>query len=179
MLRDDAGSAVKCELRAQRLAARSALTASQIGDARDKVRAHVLARFASSRSTAAYLPMRTEPGSVELLDALTAGGSDVIVPLLLDDRDLDWTPWPGGDPLGVDALARADVVRGPARAADRHGVRRGRGGGSYDRALHRVRDGVPIVALLYDGELAEELPADPWDIAVTAAITPSGWHPLG
>ena len=179
MLRDDAGGAVKRELRAQRIAARSALTASQIDHARGEVRAHVLSRFASSRCAAAYRPLRTEPGSVELLDALAAGGSDVVVPLLREDLDLDWTPWPAGDPLGVDALALADVVLVPALAVDQHGVRLGRGGGSYDRALHRVRAGVPIVALLYEDELADELPTDPWDTAVTAVITPSGWHPLG
>ena len=55
MLREDAGSAGKCELRAQRLAARSALTASQIGDARDKVRAHVLARFAQLQAQSSQL----------------------------------------------------------------------------------------------------------------------------
>jgi 5-formyltetrahydrofolate cyclo-ligase len=179
VLRDDAGGAVKRALRAQRIAARSALTASQIDDARADVRAHVLARFTSSGCVAAYRPMRTEPGSVELLDALATSASDVIVPLLRDDLDLDWTPWPDGDPLGMDAVALADVVLVPALAVDRHGVRLGRGGGSYDRALRRVRDGVPIVALLYDSELADELPADPWDTGVTAVITPSGWHPLG
>jgi 5-formyltetrahydrofolate cyclo-ligase len=179
VLRDDAGGAVKRELRAQRLAARSALTTSQIDNARGEVRAQVLSRFASARCAAAYRPLRTEPGSVELLDALAAGGSDVIVPLLRDDLDLDWTPWPDGDPLGVDALALADVVLVPALAVDQHGVRLGRGGGSYDRALRRVRAGVPIVALLYDGEFADELPADPWDTAVTAVITPSGWRALG
>ena len=179
MVRDDAGGAVKRELRAQRIAARSALSASQIDHARGDVRAHVLSRFASARCAAAYRPLRTEPGSVELLDALAAGGSNVIVPLLRDDRDLDWTPWPDGGPLGVDALALADVVLVPALAVDQHGVRLRRGGGSYDRALRRVRAGVPIVTLLYDGEFADELPADPWDTAVTAVITPSGWHPLG
>jgi 5-formyltetrahydrofolate cyclo-ligase len=179
VVRDEADGAVKRELRAQRVAARSALTASQRDDARRDVRAGVLSRFTSLSCVAAYRPMRTEPGSVELLDALAAAGADVIVPLLLGDLDLDWTPWPDGDPLGVDAVARADLVLAPALAVDRRGVRLGRGGGSYDRALRRVRAGVPIVALLYDDELAEELPADPWDVPVTAVISPSGWHPLG
>jgi 5-formyltetrahydrofolate cyclo-ligase len=159
-------------------AARTALTPSQIDGARVGVRSHVLSRYASARRVAAYRPLRTEPGSVELLDAFAAGGAEVIVPIVLDDRDLDWSPWPAGGPLGVDAISRADLVLVPALGVDRRGVRLGRGGGSYDRALRRVRPGVPVVALIYDGELVERLPEDGWDVPVTAVVTPSGWHPL-
>jgi 5-formyltetrahydrofolate cyclo-ligase len=176
MLPEEPVRGVKRLLRAQVLAERSARTAAQIEDARAGVRAYVLARFGSSRTVAAYRPMRTEPGSVELLEALSALGVRVIVPLVLDDRDLDWTPWPGGDPLGTDAVAGADLVLVPALAVDRRGNRLGRGGGSYDRALLRVSAGVPTVALLYDGEVVDELPAEPWDVPVAAAVTPSGWH---
>jgi len=59
------------------------------------------------------------------------------------------------------------------------GVRLGRGGGSYDRALARVPDGVPTVALLYDDEIEPDVPAEAWDVPVSAAITPSGWRALG
>jgi 5-formyltetrahydrofolate cyclo-ligase len=126
---------------------------------------------------AAYRPLRTEPGSIELLDVL-AVRAVVLVPLLRADRDLDWTPWPSGEPLGVDAIAGVDAVLAPAVAVSRIGVRLGRGGGSYDRALARVPPGVPICALVYDDELVAELPRDDWDVPVTGAITPSGWHDL-
>ena len=43
--------------------------------------------------------------------------------------------------------------------------RLGRGGGSYDRALPRVRPGIPVVALLYSDEVRAELPREPWDVA--------------
>lgn len=43
---------------------------------------------------AAYQPLRTEPGSVELLEALHSAGYHVVVPHVLPDRDLDWLPWP-------------------------------------------------------------------------------------
>jgi 5-formyltetrahydrofolate cyclo-ligase len=66
----------------------------------------------------------------------------------------------------------------PALAVARDGVRLGRGGGSYDRALARVAPGTPRVALLFDGELVDALPADPWDVPVTDAVTPAGWRAL-
>jgi 5-formyltetrahydrofolate cyclo-ligase len=62
----------------------------------------------------------------------------------------------------------------PALAVDRRGVRLGRGGGSYDRALARLAAGATAVALLHDGELLDALPAEAHDRAVTAAVTPSG-----
>lgn len=103
----------------------------------------------------------------------------MLIPVLLDDRDLDWTAWPAGPSLGVDAIGGVEVVLAPALAASRLGMRLGRGGGSYDRALTRVAPGVPVVALLYDDEIVPDVPADDWDRPVTAAITPSGWHSFG
>lgn len=81
--------------------------------------------------------------------------------------------------LGVDAVATAELVICPAVAVDRRGVRLGRGGGSYDRALARVPDGVPIWAAVYDTEILDTLPADPHDRHVTAALTPTRLVPLG
>jgi 5-formyltetrahydrofolate cyclo-ligase len=62
----------------------------------------------------------------------------------------------------------------PALAVDRRGNRLGRGGGSYDRALSRVPRRALVVALLYDGELVDELPTEPHDRPVNAVVTPGG-----
>src|SRR5258708_85847 len=66
---------------------------------------------------------------------------------------------PTEPPRGVTAVTSADLVIVPALAVDRRGRRLGRGGGSYDRALARVGAAVPTVALIYDGELLDEVPA--------------------
>lgn len=161
------------------------------------LRDHVVGgvRGARAARVCAYAPFGAEPGSQILLDALTVGGVDVLLPVLRPDLDLDWAmyegPWslvdsprglrePTGSRLGVDAVAGADMVIVPALAVDAAGLRLGRGGGSYDRALARVLPGVPIVALLHDGELVERVPAEAHDRTVTHTVTPTlGWQPVG
>jgi 5-formyltetrahydrofolate cyclo-ligase len=146
---------------------------------------------AEHRSTiAAYVPVGSEPGGTDLpdvlRDALPAGGR-LLLPLLLNDGDLDWAAYTGtllrgprglrepvGERLGVDAIGEASLVVVPALAVSSTGVRLGRGGGSYDRALARVAATALTVALLYDGELVDVVPAEAHDRAVRATITPSG-----
>jgi 5-formyltetrahydrofolate cyclo-ligase len=136
---------------------------------------------------AAYVPMPGEPGGSGLLDALAEVVETVLLPVRLPDNDLDWAVYQGelstgrlreptGPRLGPDAIARVEVVLVPAVAVDDSGMRIGRGGGSYDRALARVQAGVPTVALLYDGEIVAHVPAESHDRPVTAALTPSGLH---
>jgi 5-formyltetrahydrofolate cyclo-ligase len=132
---------------------------------------------------ACYEPLASEPGSIELLVELHRAGYEVIVPITQQDKDLDWAVWTltrqARRPLGLSAIATASVVFVPAFAVDRQGHRLGRGGGSYDRALTRVRPQTPLVALLFDGELIDDVPVADWDLPVTAVITPQGWQEVG
>jgi 5-formyltetrahydrofolate cyclo-ligase len=168
----------KQDLREELLQQRRTLTPAQIEAARAGVRAAVLARCADAgwTSVAAYLPLRTEPGSTALLDELVRRRVRVIVPVTLPDRDLDWVRLPGDEPLTVDAIGTVDAVLVPGLAVAADGTRLGRGGGSYDRALGRVRPGVPVAVLLYDGEVRAHLPREEWDVPVSAYVTPgAGW----
>ena len=168
----------KQTLRAVQLRARSARPAADLAEARSAICAHVVTRCAQRAwgCVAAYEPLRTEPGSTQLLNSLATLGVRVLVPVLLPDRDLDWREWSSDKPrLGLDGIAAADSVLVPALAVDRLGVRLGRGGGSYDRVLHRIGVGVPLAALLFEDEFVERLPADNWDERVTSVVLPSGW----
>lgn len=175
-----AADAQKAALRQRIGAARRARTPEQIAAARAAVRAAVLRRRADFgwNCVAAYVPLRTEPGSVALLEELTAAGVRVLVPVLLPDRDLDWQEWPDGPLLGVTEVRAADAVLVPALAVNRAGVRLGRGGGSYDRVLARLDAATPVVALLFDGEVLADVPREPWDRPVSAVVTPDGWQEL-
>ena len=175
------GDASKADLRDEILQRRRARGPAEIETARASVRSAVLGQVAAAgwKTIAAYVPLRTEPGSVELLDELTSQGVRVLVPELLDDRDLDWQAWPvSGRTLGVAAIAEADAVLVPALAVAADGTRLGRGGGSYDRALARVAGELPVAALLYSDELLHSVPREAWDLPVTAVVTPDGWLDL-
>jgi 5-formyltetrahydrofolate cyclo-ligase len=68
----------------------------------------------------------------------------------------------------------------PALAVDHRGARLGRGGGYYDRALSHARPDATLVAVLFDDELVDHLPAEPHDRPVDAVVTPSaGWQAVG
>jgi 5-formyltetrahydrofolate cyclo-ligase len=139
---------------------------------------------------ACYWSIGTEPATHGLVFALWKHGATVILPVLRDDDDLDWAVYDGPDTLaagrfgimepvdtrrGVDTIRTAALVIVPALAVDRStGVRLGRGGGSYDRALARVGPNVPTVALLHEGELLDGVPAEPHDLPVRYAATPGG-----
>ena len=106
------------------------------------------------RTVAAYVPLRTEPGSLELLDALVARrGAGARAGDAARPRPRLGARCPATAALGVDAIGRLDAVLVPALAVAADGTRLGRGGGSYDRALARVPPGRAVVALLYDGEV--------------------------
>jgi 5-formyltetrahydrofolate cyclo-ligase len=178
----------KATLREQLSEARRAMSGEDRELARSAIRMAVLqwcadAALRDGSRIACYVPLRTEPGSVELLAELSRAGFEVIVPITLADRDLDWAAWTltvqPKSPLGVAAISTAALILVPALAVDGFGQRLGRGGGSYDRALARITSGTPVAALLFSGEILPDLPTDDWDRPVTAAVTPEGWHALG
>lgn len=121
---------------------------------------------------AAYDPLPGEPHP----GPLERPGLRVLLPALLADGDLAWHELAPGGALGGGAeLAEADLVVVPALLVDRSGVRLGRGGGSYDRALPRRRSGVLAVALLAsEEELVAALPREAHDALVDAVCVPSG-----
>jgi 5-formyltetrahydrofolate cyclo-ligase len=180
----------KAALRASVLAARRGLSEAERTSAARALRDAIL-EFPPTQmagTIALYASVGLEPETRALLFALWKRGTYVLLPLLRPDGDLDWATYEGPDslapgprgllepvapPRGVRAVASADLVLVPALAVDRQGRRLGRGGGSYDRALARVGAAVPTIALLYDGELIDEVPAAGHDQPVRAVARPA------
>ncbi|WP_231384291.1 MULTISPECIES: 5-formyltetrahydrofolate cyclo-ligase [unclassified Mycobacterium] len=188
---DDAVVAAKSALRARLLADRRAVTPA-VHEAEAAALAEHLERLAGEATTVcAYAPVGSEPGSTAMLAGLARRGARVLLPVVRTEDDgtpmaLLWgeyrpehlttarfglleppEPW-----LAADALAEADLIVVPAVAVDRRGARLGRGAGFYDRSLRWRRPQVPLVAVVRDAELLDELPAEPHDVPMTHAVTP-------
>jgi 5-formyltetrahydrofolate cyclo-ligase len=142
--------------------------------------------LAGARRVALYVGVEFEPRTLPLVEALADRGTEVLLPVVLPDLDLEWGRFataahlqrsrhgllePSGDLLGRDAVATADVVVVPAFAVDADGRRLGQGGGCYDRALRRVASGTPVLAVVFDDEvLTSPLPEEPHDRRVTGRL---------
>ncbi len=82
---------------------------------------------------------------------------------------------PDGEARGAESLKEADLIVIPALAASVDGTRLGQGGGWYDRALMHRSPTTPVVAVIFDDEVAEAglIPAEPHDVPVDAIVTPT------
>jgi len=152
---------------------------------------HLESVASGAGTVCAYVPVGTEPGSVELLDTLLRRAGRVLLPVARTTTDdvplpLQWGEyrpdrliagrWELREPaepwLPAAALAEADLVLVPALAVDRRGVRLGRGRGFYDRSLGHRNPKALLVAVIRDEEFLDELPAESHDVPMTHAVTP-------
>ena len=189
-------SAAKSAVRDRLLTTRHRRPLAEVGSAARAIAEHLLAvpDVRRAATVAAYVSVGGEPGTGPLLAALRAAGKRVILPVVLPDLDLDWAGYdgpeslvparlgllePAGERLGPEGVATADVVLVPGLAVSPTGIRLGRGGGCYDRALGRVPVGTFTCVLLYDDEVGLDVPVEPHDRPVLRAASPSGVVRLG
>lgn len=185
--------AAKQALRASFLDRRAARDPAERSAAAAAVAGALLLGLAGVRTFAAFVPDPTEPGHGRLPDVFAQLGARVLLPVVPPGgAELGWAVDTGrlapgrfgllepvGPRLAATALGTAEVVVVPAVAVARDGVRLGRGGGYYDRALAHARAGATVVALVFDDEFVDDLPAEPHDRRVDAVVTPTGgWQDL-
>lgn len=186
----------KVALRAQMVQARRSMCPEDISREDSAIIAHAAALLRSlspaETSVAAYSPLPGEPGGTLLLDALHGEASSLLLPVSLPGGQLDWARYQGrlnlnpgalgiaeptGERLGPDAIASCRVILVPALGVNPDGIRLGKGGGYYDRALAHLAAGEnsPRTAvLLYNGEIRDDIPVEDHDMPVDLAITPAG-----
>lgn len=179
----------KLAMRDQLVTARGRQPLSEIAQRAHSIADVVMAlpHLRRSATVAAYVSVGREPGTGPLLDSLQAAEKRVILPVLQPDNDLDWALYTGsaglvsaargllepeGARLGIEAIATADLVLVPALAVGRDGLRLGRGGGSYDRALPRCTG--TVIAIVNSEEVVEAVPSAPHDYSVHLIATPDG-----
>jgi 5-formyltetrahydrofolate cyclo-ligase len=174
----------KAALRRELLAARAQRDDADRTRAAAAIASHGLAAWRDIGTVAAYVSFGHEPPTLPLLDDLRAAGVTILLPVIGDEQ-LDWAtytgttdlavgsrgiPEPTGRRLGPAAISDAGVVVVPALALDPRGNRLGRGAGYYDRALPAVT--TDTVAVVFEEELLAEVPHEPHDVPVAAALTP-------
>ena len=141
----------------------------------------------SARSVAAYLSTTTEPDTRPFLNWAHTQGLRVLLPISREDGLLDWTtgdgeseieglyglPEPVGDLLGPIAINDVDLILVPAAAVDATGMRMGWGRGYFDKTLGSMEKCPPVYAVLFDGEVVDEVPRERHDQPVDGAVTPT------
>lgn len=185
-------SSAKSEMRTAILLARGAMSPEAHRADAVALGLHVPALVSDGQTVCAYVPVGSEPGSLELVDALYRRRVRVLLPVARHDeagapQPLVWgeyrpgalvaarfglreppAPW-----LAPEAVADAVLVLVPALAVDRTGVRLGRGAGYYDRSLPLADPSARLVAVVRDDELVDHVPAEPHDVRMTHALTPT------
>jgi 5-formyltetrahydrofolate cyclo-ligase len=184
-------TSTKAALREQLLLARLEV-ADEVRAAEARMLGKHAELVASGETTVcAYVPVGTEPGSIEMLNVLLRRAKRVLLPVARTGDNgtplpLRWGEYrPGGltrGPWGLlepaepwlpaSALAEAGLVIVPALAIDHRGARLGRGRGFYDRSLPGRGPQARLIAVVRDDELVDELPTEPHDVPMTDALTP-------
>ncbi|WP_223691310.1 5-formyltetrahydrofolate cyclo-ligase [Leifsonia poae] len=146
-----------------------------------------LATDLSARSLSCYLSTPTEPDTRPFLNWAHEHGLRVLLPISREDGLLDWTTGDGeseteglfgfpeavGDLLGPIAINDVDLIIVPAAAVDSTGMRMGWGRGYFDKTLGSMEKCPPVYAVLFDGELVDEVPRERHDQPVDGAVTPT------
>ena len=177
----------KHSLRAAALAQRSLLSRSESLARSRLIQARVLQfpPYLLSRSVALYNPIQNEVETGAIRDHALVTGKNVFFPRfgLKDSLELikigsatEFSPGRFGilEPTGEGRLAGRDqeelVVFVPGVAFDLRGNRLGRGKGWYDRLTKELGEAT-LVAIAYDFQIVDEVPAEEWDQRVHYVIT--------
>ena len=139
--------------------------------------------FESAKFVASYNSYGDEPATDGLNREILKTGKILLLPRVREDLDLDWIKWDGkseglnkkgnfyepiGEVIDGDLI---DFVIIPCLHVNREGFRLGQGGGSYDRALSKMR--AFRIGLIYSGEITnEDLMIEPHDQKLNAVATP-------
>lgn len=136
-----------------------------------------------------YVDVRDEVRTRQALPEALASGKRIVVPYCLDgELELFWLENMDELELGMyrilepkvelrDVAAKRltptdlDLVMVPGVAFDRNGGRTGHGKGYYDKLLQHARKDAPLIALSFECQLFEEIPAESHDIFMDKVVT--------
>jgi 5-formyltetrahydrofolate cyclo-ligase len=178
----------KQELRARALLQRESFSISKLTLWNRVIRERALhfSYYLVSRSVVLYSPIGHEVATEEIRDHAMRNGKKIFYPRLGKGNDLALVQVASAEefrtgrygilePTGDNPLTQRDreglIVFVPGLAFDLQGNRLGRGKGWYDRVLKMLGEGPRFVALAYEFQIVEDLPAEKWDQKVHRIIT--------
>lgn len=184
-------SGYKKELRREKISAREALT----DDERETYSAEICRRIAGTPEYAeakvifVYKWCRGEVRLEELEKTAAADGKTLVYPLCVSKTEMiAIEPGQGEDAWEQGAFgimepaadkgraadpAEIDLVIAPCSSFDDSCRRLGMGGGFYDRYLPKCGK-ASVIAVAFEAQRAEEIPADEYDFPVDAVATEAG-----
>jgi 5-formyltetrahydrofolate cyclo-ligase len=148
-----------------------------------------LPEYLSAKTVMFYVDVREEVRTRQALPAALASGKRIVVPYC-KDGELELFLLESMDELELgmyrilepkndlrDVAAKhlqpedLDLVMVPGVAFDRNGGRTGHGKGYYDKLLQHARSDAPLVALSFECQLFDEIPAESHDIYMDKVVT--------
>lgn len=148
-----------------------------------------LAEYEKAGTVMFYVDVRDEVRTRHALPEALASGKRIVVPYCLNgELELFWLENMDELELGMyrileprvelrDVAAKRltptdlDLVMVPGVAFDRNGGRTGHGKGYYDKLLQHARKDAPLVALSFECQLFDEIPAESHDIFMDKVVT--------
>lgn len=178
----------KQKLRAQSLLERESLPRDELSRRSRLIQLKALdcPPYLGARTVVLYSPMGNEVATEAIRDHALGLNKKLFYPKVGRDKDLgliqiraaeELQPGTAGilEPTGDRPLTAADTARlvvfVPGVAFDLDGNRLGRGWGWYDRVLSPLHDKGTLVALAYEFQVLERVPAERWDQRVHYIIT--------
>ncbi|RED15347.1 5-formyltetrahydrofolate cyclo-ligase [Parasphingopyxis lamellibrachiae] len=160
------------------------LNFSQITVAIQNVQSRLVDARLLSGTIGGYAAMTSELDPAPMFGIFRDNGHSIALPWFTDrsadmtfkmlDGPLERGPFGISQPSPENDMAEPDTILIPLVAADGYGNRIGQGQGHFDRYLAKSRKKRPIVAigLAWECQIADQLPADPWDQPLDFIATP-------
>jgi len=150
-----------------------------------------LPEYLNAKTVMFYVDVREEVRTRQALPAALAGGKHIVIPYC-KDGELELFLLESIDELelGMYRILEPrnelrevsekhllpkdlDLVMVPGVAFDRNGGRTGHGKGYYDKLLQHARPDAPLIALSFECQLFDEIPAESHDIYMDKVVTES------
>ena len=178
-------------LRKQALSNRRGLSKEQREEYSGRIQKQLLEipEFHKAKRVFAFASMPDEVHTEAILACMLAQGKEVSIPLVTGERQMEAVTFSSMEDLvpekyGILTVkpecrkivepSELDLILVPGVAFSKDGIRLGMGGGYYDAFLQRAGSAYRL-AVVYNCQMFEQVPAAPWDAQADAILTEQGF----